>query len=112
MAAQDRQGLIDAVLLVEIALLNLAALDALDDPARVEVDAEGDPAAELGEMLDGQAQAAGAGGAEHEPVGALGEGFVGKGLAEVLVVDAEVFDLEAALGNSRRAAGFEDVDRP
>src|SRR5688572_18801565 len=35
----------------KIGLLDFAALDALDDPAGVEVDAEGDAAAELGKVL-------------------------------------------------------------
>jgi len=73
MAAEDRQGLIDAVVFIEVGFLHFAALDALDDPARVEIDAEGDAAAMLGEVLDRKAQAARAGRAEHEPVGAFGE---------------------------------------
>ena len=111
MAAEDGQGLIDAMLFVEIGFLNFAALEELDDPARVEIDAEGDAAAMLGEMLDGQAQPARAGGAEHEPVGSLGEGLVGERVAEILVIDAEIVDLKAALGDAGRTAGLEDVDR-
>jgi hypothetical protein len=34
-----------------------ALLDQFDHPARIEVDAEADAAAELAEMLDGEAQA-------------------------------------------------------
>jgi len=51
-AAEDRQGLVDAVLLVEVGFLNFAAFEAFDDPAGVEVDTEGDTAAELGQMFD------------------------------------------------------------
>ena len=37
--------------------------------------------------------------------------FVRQRLAEDLVVDAEVVAADARLGNARRAAGLEDVDR-
>src|SRR4051812_31904080 len=110
MAAEDREGLVDAVILVEIDFLNFAALEALNDPARVEIDAERDAAAELGEVLDGEAQPARAGRAEHEPVGALGEGFVAERGGKVFVVGAEVVDLQARLGNAGRAAGLEDIN--
>src|SRR5579862_9100278 len=44
MAAENGQGLIDAMLFVEIGFLNFAALEAFDDPAGIEIDAEGDAA--------------------------------------------------------------------
>ena len=78
MAAENGQGLVDAMLLIEVGFLNFAALDGLDDPAGIEIDAEGDAAAMLGEVLDGKAQSARAGRTEHEPVRAFGEGFVGE----------------------------------
>src|SRR5437588_326675 len=62
---EDGDGLIDDVVLIRLQVLHPAFLDDLDDPARVEIDAEADAAAELGEMLDRQAQAARARGAEH-----------------------------------------------
>ena len=97
------------MLLVEICFLNFAALDELDDPAGIEIDTEGDAAAVLGEVLDGQAQAARAAWAEHEPITSWGKCLILQGLGKVFVVDAEVFDLQAALGDAGGAAGFEDV---
>ena len=74
---QEGEGLVDDVALVELHLLHLAALDELDDPARVEVDHEADAAADLAEVLDGEAQAARARGADVQPVGALRKGSSG-----------------------------------
>ena len=54
--AEDRDRLIDAVLLVRFEVLHPALLDQLDDPPRIEIDAEADAAAVLGEMLDRQPQ--------------------------------------------------------
>ena len=46
-------GLIDHVQFIAFDFLVEAALDHLDDPARVEVDTEADSAAMLAEVLDG-----------------------------------------------------------
>src|SRR5437867_3533263 len=54
---KNRNRLIDTMVLVGLQLLGPAFLDQLDHPARVQVDAEADAAAVLGEMLDRQAQA-------------------------------------------------------
>ena len=71
--AKDRQRLVDAVLLVRFEVLHPALLDELDDPARIEIDAEADAAAMLGQVLDRQPQPPRAGRAEHQPVRALGK---------------------------------------
>ena len=76
-ALQERQRLVDDVLLVGLELLHLPLLDQLDDPARIEIDAEADAAAVLGEVLDRQPQPARARRAEHQPVGALRESSSG-----------------------------------
>ena len=47
-----------------------------------------------------------------QPVGALGEELLGQRVAEGLVVDAEVVDVDARLRHAGRAAGLEDRDRP
>ena len=73
MRLEQRQRLVDDVALVRLHLIHLARLDELDDPARVEVHAEADAAAMLGQMFDGQPQAARAGGADHEPVAPFGK---------------------------------------
>ena len=108
--AQQGEGLFDDVLFVGFGFVDLAALDQLDDPARVEVGHEADPAAMLGEMLDRQSEAAGTAGADHDPVGAAGECVVGQLVAEGFVVDAEVVDTDARFGDAGAAAGFEDAD--
>ncbi len=105
----QRQRLVDDVALVELHFLEGVALQELDHPARVQVHAETDSAAVLAEVLDGQSQAARAAGADRDPVGAFGKRVVWQRLAEVLVVDPEVVDVDARLGHTRAAAGFEDV---
>src|SRR6266436_5718717 len=49
--------------------------------------------------------------AQHQPVGISRKIFVGKRLAEHLVIDAEILHGHAALGYSGRPAGLEDVRR-
>ena len=63
------------------------------------------------QVLDRQPQPPRAGRAEHQPVRALREELVRQRVAEHLVVDPEVVDDDAALGNAGGAAGLEDVDR-
>src|SRR5579871_1829729 len=98
------------MLLVGLGLVDLASLDQLDDPSRVEIDHEADAAAVLAEVLDGQTQTSRAAGPDHDPVGAARKEFVGKRLAEGLVVDAEVVDVDAGFGDTGAAAGFKCVD--
>src|SRR5215472_4055941 len=62
-------------------------------------------------MFDGQPETPGTGGAEHQPVRAAREVFLGQGFAEQLVIDAEIFDGRAALGDAGSSAGLEDIDR-
>src|SRR5262249_13139656 len=50
--AKNRHRLLDAVILVRSQVLHPPLLAELDDPARVEIDAEADAAAELAKMLD------------------------------------------------------------
>ena len=66
--AEDRDRLVDAMLLVGFELLHPALLDQLDDPPRIEIDAETDAAAMLGQVFDRQPQPPRAGGAEHQPI--------------------------------------------
>ena len=54
--------------LVGLQVLHPALLDELDHPARVEIDAEADAAAMMGQVLDRQTQPPRAGRAEHQPV--------------------------------------------
>ena len=53
---EDRDGLVDAVLLVRFQVLHPALLDQLDDPARIQVDAEADAAAILRQVFHRQPQ--------------------------------------------------------
>ena len=84
---EHRHRLVDHVFLVQLELVHRAALDELDDPTRVEVDAEADAAAVLAEVLDCEPESAGAGRTEHQPVRALREVRVGQRLGEALVVE-------------------------
>ena len=108
---EDRERLVDHVVLVGLEVLHPALLDQLDHPARVEVDAEADAATVLAQVLYGQAQPARARGAEHQPVGARREVLVRQVGAEQFVVGAEVVQGHPALRDARGAAGLEHVDR-
>ncbi len=92
---QDRDGLVDDVVLVGVQVVGPALLDELDHPARIEIDAEADAAPVLRQVLHGEPQTPGAARPEHQPVGAAREVLVGQGVAEHLVVDAEVVDVDA-----------------
>ncbi len=109
--AQEVYGLVDDMVLVGLEMIHPALLDQLDHPARVQVHAETDAPAEVGQVLDGQPQAPGATGTQHQPVRASGKILVRKSLGKKLVVDAKIFDVDPALGNAGGATGFEDVDR-
>jgi hypothetical protein len=76
--------------------------------ARVEVDEVTGVAAVIGEMLDGEAEAAGAGGADHEPV-ALREKVGAVVVAVFLVVGLVVIPADALLRHAGGAAGLEDI---
>src|SRR5690606_12325051 len=65
---QDRDRLIDAVLLVLFEVFHPPLLDQLHDPARIEIDAEADAAAILTQMLDRQTQPTRTRRTEHQPV--------------------------------------------
>ena len=56
--AENGDRLIDDVVFVFLGFLDFAFLEQLDDPPRIEIDAEADPAAILGQVLDGQPQPA------------------------------------------------------
>src|SRR5688572_19803297 len=92
-------------------MVDAAGAYELDDPARIEIDAEADAAAVLAQVLDGEAQPAWTGRTQHQPIGAAREILVRQRVAEHFIVDAEVFNLHAALWNTSRAAGFKDERR-
>jgi len=71
---------------------------------------EGGAAAVVGEVLDRQPQAPRPGGAQHQPVAAARKGVVVEAIAEDLVVDLEVVDVDPALRDAGGAAGLEDVE--
>src|SRR5713101_4689335 len=106
------QRLLDDMILVGIEVLHPAFFDKFHDPARIEIDAKTDAAAELAQVLNGQTQTPGAGGPEHQPIGAFGEVFVRKSLAEYFIVRAEILDIDTGLRYPGRAAGFKNIDWP
>src|SRR4029079_13550538 len=95
---------------VRLEVIPPALLNQLDDPARIEIDAEADAASVLREVFDRKAKPARPARAEHEPVGPLRKLVVGERLAEELVVDSEILDVDARLGDARGSTGLEDVD--
>ena len=105
----DRGRLVDDVLLVLAGHGALAHADEALHPARVEIDEVARAAAVIGEMLDREAQATRAGGADHQPVAALGEEVGTVVVAELLVIDLVVVPADALLGHAGGATGLEDV---
>ena len=90
-------------------MLHPSLLNELDDPARVEIDAEADTATVLGEMLDREPQPPRPRRPEHQPVGAAREVFIGERVAELLVIGAEVAHVDARLRHAGGATGLEDI---
>ncbi len=106
---QNRDRLVDAVLLVLFKMFHPTFLDEFDHPSRVKIDTKADSTSVLAQVLDGQSKPPGARRSEHQPIGSFGEVLVGKSVAEKLIIDSEIVDHHAALGNPSRAASFENI---
>lgn len=106
---QEDDGLVNDVVHVLAGDVELLVGDEFFDEAGVEVDEVAGAAAVVGEVFDGEAEAAGAGRADHDPGFAGGEVFVIELVGEFFVVDAEVVPADALFGHAGGAAGFEDV---
>ena len=111
MSLEKCERLVDAVLLIALGFLNVAAFDELDDPAWVEVDTEANASAMLRQMLDGEAEAAGAAGAEVQPIHTAREELVGQSVGEGFVIYAEILVRNAGFRHAGGASGFEREDR-
>src|SRR4029079_14262485 len=109
--AQQRHALFDDVLLVLLGHLRLAHLQQLNDPARIEVDHQTDPAATFREMLDRETQATWSSWTKRKPIGSFRKELFRQRVAKRFVVEAEVFDIYARLRHARAAAGFKRVNR-
>ena len=106
---KDRDGLVDAVLLVLFEMFHPPLLDEFDHPSRIQVDAKADSASVLAQVLDGKPQTAWAGWSEHEPIGTFGKVLIRKSVAKEFVIDSEVIDDHSAFGDPGRPTGFEDI---
>ena len=106
---QQDDGLIDDVVHVLAGDVELLVGDEFFDEAGVEVNEVAGAAAVVGEVFDGEAEAAGAGGADHDPGFTGGEVLVIELVGEFLIIDAEVVPADALFGHAGGAAGFEDV---
>ena len=109
--AEDRERLIDAMLLIRLELLHPAVFDELDDPAWIEIDAEADAAAMLRQVFHRKPQATRTRRAEHQPIRYPWKILLGQCVAEKRVVDAKVLDCDSAFRNAGGPAGFKDVHR-
>tara|TARA_B110000014_G_scaffold257782_1_gene242881 strand:- start:330 stop:914 length:585 start_codon:yes stop_codon:yes gene_type:complete len=110
MSPEDGQGLVHHVILIGLGALNPASLEALDDPPRVHVEAEGDASSVLGKVLYGQAEPPWACGPKGDPIRTGRETLIRERLAEKFVIDPEIFTGNSALGKARAPACLEDVD--
>ena len=109
--ANDRGGLVDNVFLIELGHAHFAHADQAFHPTRIEIDEITGTAADVSEVLDGEAQAARAGGADHEPVGTLREEVGAVVLGEFGVVGLVIIPTDALFRHAGGAAGFKDVIR-
>src|SRR5687767_6060312 len=94
---------------IELQLGHRAALDQLDDPARIEIDAETDSAAMLAEMFDRQPETAWSRRPEHQPVRPLRKIRIRQSLRQHLVIDPKIVDHHPALRDAGRTARLEDI---
>ena len=108
---EKRQSLIDAMLFVALGFLNVATLDQFYDPARVEIDAEGDASAMLRQVLDSEPETAWAARAQMQPIGSPREKFVGQSIGEGFVIDPEILVRDPGFRNAGGPSGFKREDR-
>ena len=80
------------------------------DPAGIQVNKITGTAAKIGQVLDGQAQPAGAGRADHQPGAAARKMGVGKFGGEFLVIRFVIVPADALLGHAGGAAGFKNIE--
>ncbi len=106
---QQDDGLVDHVVHVLPGDVELLVRDGLFHETGVQIDEVAGTAAVVGQMLNGEAEATRAGGADHDPRVAGREVLVGELVAEFFVIDAEVVPADALLRHAGGATGFEDV---
>ena len=107
---QNRHGLVHDVVHVGAGRVELFVGEHLLDPARVQVNEIAGTAAEIGQVLDGQPQAARAGRAGHQPGAAAREMRVGDFGGEFLVIHFVIVPADALFGHAGGAAGFKNVE--
>jgi hypothetical protein len=108
---ENGHGLIHDVVHVIARDLELFGGQDAFDPARIEVNEVAGTAAEIGQVLDGQAQAARAGRPDHQPGAAGRKMRVGKLAGKLLVIGLVIVPADALLGHAGGAAGFKNVER-
>ncbi len=107
----DGDGLVDDVGHVLLGDVELLLAEHEFHETRIQINEVARAAAEVGEVLDGEAQPARAGGADHDPRLAAREMLVVDLAAELLVVGLVVVPADALLGHAGGAAGLENVVR-
>ena len=107
---ENGHGLFDHMVHVGARHVGFLFRDHALDPPGVQVDEIAGAAAEIGQMLDSQAQAARAGRPDHQPVAAGREVGVGKLGREFLIVRLVIVPADALLGHAGGAPGFKDVE--
>ena len=108
---ENGNRLVDDMLHVCFADLELLLREDFLHPARVEIDEVTRTAAEIGQVLDGQTQTARAGRAHHQPRPSAWKMFVRNFPGEFLVVHLVIVPADALLGHPGGAAGLKNVER-
>src|SRR6266568_1449000 len=112
MRAEQRQALLNDVLLVLFGHLCLALLDELYDPTRIQIHHKANAAPILGQVFDSQTQTPRPGWPKRQPISARRKKLVGQVGAEGFVVEAKVLDVDSGLRHTSTPTRLESIDWP
>src|SRR5262249_36834979 len=107
---KNRFRLIDDMRHVLFGDLELLVGDQLLHETRIQINKVAGTAADIRQMLDGQAQAPRASRAHHQPGAAFGKMRVGNLVGEFAVIDLVIVPADALLGHAGGAAGFKNIE--
>src|SRR5688572_17690540 len=97
---ENRGRLVYHMFHVSLRVLELLVSDHLLHPARIEVDEVTRATPDIREVLDGQAEAARAGRAHHQPVMIAWKMLVGNLFRELTVINLVILPADALLGHA------------
>src|SRR5580698_5498000 len=90
---------------------DIALLQQLDHPPRIEIHTKANPPAMLCQVLNCQPQSPWTARPQHQPIRALWKGIIWQRLRKLLIVDPEILVRNPRLRNARRPARLKYVNR-